>query len=27
LAHGRKPYLIVNTEVLKHPAWVGKFHA
>jgi len=27
LAHGRKPHLIVNTEVLKHPAWVGKFHA
>jgi phosphoglycerate dehydrogenase-like enzyme len=27
LAHGRKPYLIVNTEVLKHPAWVGTFHA
>jgi D-3-phosphoglycerate dehydrogenase len=27
LAHGRKPHLIVNTEVLKHRAWVGKFHA
>ena len=27
LAQGRKPHLIVNTEVLKHPAWVGKFHA
>jgi phosphoglycerate dehydrogenase-like enzyme len=27
LAHGRKPHLIVNTEVLKDPAWVGKFHA
>jgi phosphoglycerate dehydrogenase-like enzyme len=27
LAHGRKPHLIVNTEVLKHPAWIGKFHA
>jgi D-3-phosphoglycerate dehydrogenase len=27
LAHGRKPHLIVNTEVFKHPAWVGKFHA
>jgi len=27
LAHGRKPHLIVNTEVLKHSAWVGKFHA
>jgi len=27
LAHGRKPHLIVNTEVLKHPAWVAKFHA
>jgi len=27
LAHGRKPHLIVNTEVLKHPAWRGKFHA
>ena len=27
LAHGRKPHLIVNTEVLKHPAWAGKFHA
>jgi len=27
LAHGRKPHLIVNTEVLKHPAWVGRFHA
>jgi D-3-phosphoglycerate dehydrogenase len=27
VAHGRKPHLIVNTEALKHPAWVGKFHA
>ena len=27
LAHGRKPHLIVNTEVLKHPGWAGKFHA
>jgi len=27
LAHGRKPHLIVNTEVLRHPAWIGKFHA
>ena len=27
LARGRKPHLIVNTEVLKHPAWTGKFHA
>jgi len=27
LAHGRKPHLIVNSEVMKHPAWVGKFHA
>ncbi len=27
LAHGRKPHLIVNTDALKHPAWVGKFHA
>jgi len=27
LAHGRKPHLIVNTEVLKKPEWVGKFHA
>ena len=27
LAHGRKPHLIVNTEVLKHPPWAGKFHA
>ncbi len=27
LAHGRKPHLIVNTEVLKDPAWMGKFHA
>jgi phosphoglycerate dehydrogenase-like enzyme len=27
LAHGHKPHMIVNTEVLKHPAWVGKFHA
>jgi phosphoglycerate dehydrogenase-like enzyme len=27
LAHGRKPHLIVNTEVLRHPAWTGKFHA
>ena len=27
LAYGRKPHLIVNTEVLKHRAWVGKFHA
>jgi len=27
LAHGHKPHLIVNTEVLRHPAWIGKFHA
>lgn len=27
LAHGRKPHLIVDTEALRHPAWVGKFHA
>lgn len=27
LAHGRKPHLIVNTDALRHPAWVGKFHA
>jgi D-3-phosphoglycerate dehydrogenase len=27
LAYVRKPHLIVNTEVLKHPAWTGKFHA
>ncbi|MGQ0578481.1 MAG: 2-hydroxyacid dehydrogenase [Betaproteobacteria bacterium] len=27
LAHGRKPHLIVNTEVLKHRAWAGKFGA
>ena len=27
LAHGRKPHLIVNTEVLRHPAWIGKCHA
>lgn len=27
LAHGRKPHLIVNTEALRHPNWVGKFHA
>src|SRR6267142_1627495 len=25
LAHGRKPHLIVGTQVLRHPAWVGKF--
>ena len=27
LAHGRKPHLIVDTEAMRHPAWVGKFHA
>lgn len=27
LAHGRKPHLIVNTDVLRHSQWVGKFHA
>lgn len=27
LAHGRKPHLIVDAEALRHPAWVGKFHA
>ncbi|HEX4986409.1 MAG TPA: NAD(P)-dependent oxidoreductase [Burkholderiales bacterium] len=27
LAHGRKPHLIVDTEALRHPQWVGKFHA
>ena len=27
LAHGRKPHLIVDTEALRHPDWVGKFHA
>lgn len=27
LAHERKPHLIVNTEVLRHSQWVGKFHA
>ncbi|HVY04852.1 MAG TPA: NAD(P)-dependent oxidoreductase [Burkholderiales bacterium] len=27
VAHGRKPHLIVDTEALRHPAWVGKFHA
>ena len=27
LAHGRKPHLIVNTEVLTRPEWKGKFHA
>ena len=27
LAHGRKPHLIVNTEVLTRPEWTGKFHA
>ncbi len=27
LAHGRKPHLIVNAEVLKRPEWTGKFHA
>ncbi len=27
LAHGRKPHLIVNTEVLQRLEWVGKFHA
>jgi phosphoglycerate dehydrogenase-like enzyme len=25
VAHGRKPHLIVNSEALKHPAWMGKF--
>jgi phosphoglycerate dehydrogenase-like enzyme len=27
LAQGRKPHLIVNPESLRHPAWVGRFHA
>lgn len=27
LAHGRKPKHVVNTEVLRSPAWTGKFHA
>jgi D-3-phosphoglycerate dehydrogenase len=26
LANGRKPHLIVNTEVLQRPEWRGKFH-
>lgn len=27
LAHGRKPKHVVNAEVLRSPAWSGKFHA
>ncbi|MGH8677477.1 MAG: 2-hydroxyacid dehydrogenase [Burkholderiales bacterium] len=27
IAHGRRPKGVVNSDVLKHPAWQGKLHA